>query len=440
MIGIIGAGISGLSLAYHLEKQEQPYILLEASERPGGYIQSSKIQNYHLELGPNSLLVDEATEHFLHELGLESEILPSLEVSKQRYIFRDGKYRKLPAHPLALLKNSFFSWSAKWSLFQERKRPAEDYPHETIAHFFNRRFGAEITDYALNPFISGIYAGDPEQLLIEETFPQLKAYEKEYGSVLKGFIKNKGGQRKKSLSFKKGMEQLPLAIAKQLTGLVYGQEVQRISREGEDYLIHTPQETYQVQKVVIATPAFAARTFLADLHPNWAEALSNIYYPPMIAVHSAYKRHQVKHPLNGFGALHPKVENLYTAGSIWSSSVFPDRCPEDEVLFTTFVGGSQYVNHTRGTDLVTLGKVHQELAYYYGIKGTPVFQNLYRWEKAIPQYDQQILAALQMAQKMEAKNLFVCANWKDGISLADCIKKAKTLASEISENQSVHSS
>ena len=228
-IGIIGAGISGLTLAYELQKRGIDYHLWEATNQPGGYIQSRREEadkgSYLLELGANSLLGDPDLLLWLDELGLTPDLTFSKPVSKVRYIFRNGNYQQLPSGPPALLFSSFFSWKTKWAIFQERSNKTVSPGNETLAQFFRRRFSDEIVDAALGPFVGGIYAGDPEQLLVSETFPILLQYEKEYGSVLRGLIKNQsktGGAtlgRRQSFSFRDGMQMLPNTLASRLKNL-----------------------------------------------------------------------------------------------------------------------------------------------------------------------------------------------------------------------------
>lgn len=439
MIGIIGAGISGLSLAYHLQKLDIPYILLEASEQAGGYIRSVQEnsinrKSYVLELGPNSIMLDSELKQFINEIGIQGELLSSNDISQNRYIFRAGKYRKLPAKPSQLLFNSYFSFSSKLAIFRERKKPKQNLENETLSSFFERRFSKEIVDYALNPFVAGIYAGDPDQLLVAKAFPQLYNYEQQYGSVLRGLMKNKGIERRKPYSFKKGMQALPLGIAKKLTNLKREKVITDVQKHHNGFMLYTNEgQSYDVKQLVIATSAPAAQSFLSNTYPEFGKALGNIYYPPMVAVHSAYKRIDVKHPLNGFGGLNPKIEGLYTSGSIWTSSIFADRCPEEEVLFTTFVGGSQLPENTKHSEQITLGRVHQELAENYQIKNSPIYRNMHKWDKALPQYDNNILEAHRIAEQLENEQLFVCANWKDGVSLPDCIKKGKELATQLAK-------
>ncbi len=442
-IGIIGAGISGLTLAYELQQRGIDYHLWEASDQPGGYIRSrrewpetapdSSGGNYLRELGPNSLLGDADLLLWLDELGLTPELTFSKPVSKARYIFRDGQYRQLPSGPPSLLLGSFFSWKTKWAIFCERNNRTISPPGETLAEFFRRRFSSEIVDYALGPFVAGIYAGDPEQLLVSETFPVLIQYEKEYGSVLRGFIKNQSATgRRQSFSFRDGMQMLPNALAARLTSLSLNNPVERISRTSNGWQVTTKDGTKFVDKLVLAIGTDAAARLVEPHYPDFSGALLNITYPPMTAVHSVYKRADVRHPLNGFGGLNPKIEGRFAAGHIWSSSIFDGRCPEDEVLFTTFVGGQAGASNALLPDSVVANRVHQELTDGFGITAVkPVFQSLYRWERSIPQYDTNIVAVKQPIKDAETDQLFVCANWYGGVSLSDCIGKAKKLAVQL---------
>ena len=443
-IGIIGAGISGLSLAYELQKRGVAYQLWEATSQPGGYIQSAWTtaetgNRYLCERGPNSLLGDADLLLWLDELGLTPSLTFSKPVSKDRFIFRDGQYRKLPSGPPSLLFGGFFGWKTKWAVFQERSNTTMSPPGETLGQFFRRRFSQEIVEYALGPFVAGIYAGAPEQLLVSETFPILLQYEKEFGSVVRGLIKNgsKTGRRQ-SFSFTDGVQMLPSAIAARLTNLSLNTPVQQISRVPDGWQVQTANGVQIVDQLVITTDARTAAGLAAPIYPTLANNLRAIHYPPMTAVHSAYKRADVGHPLNGFGGLNPSVEGRFAAGHIWSSSVFESRCPDDEVLFTTFVGGTQNERNAGLSDDVLKTNVHRELANGFSIRAdAPVFQAVYRWERAIPQYDARIVAVKPGVEAAEQDDLFVCANWYGGVSLSDCIQKARKLAQKLSVKRGV---
>lgn len=444
-IGIIGAGISGLTLAYELQRRGIDYHLYEAADQPGGYIQSRRAAGdrdaeYLRELGPNSLLGDADLLSWIDDLGLTPELAFANPVSKARYIFRNGQYRKLPSGPPSLLFGSFFSWRTKWAIFRERNNRTVSPEGETLAQFFRRRFTNEIVEYALAPFVAGIYAGDPERLLVSETFPVLLRYEREDGSVLRGLIKNQSATgRRQSFSFREGMQTLPNALAAKLTNLSLNDAVKQIVRHGDGWQVDSAMGSRTVDQLVLCVGANAAARLVEAQYPDYAHALRRIDYPPMTAVHSAYKRADVRHPLDGFGGLNPKVEGRFAAGHIWSSSVFgsaatPIRCPADEVLFTTFVGGASAPDKARQPDDVIYQRVHAELAESFGIRATePCFRAMYRWERAIPQYDAAIVAVKPHVAAAEVDNLLVCANWSGGLSLSDCLQKARTLGARLAD-------
>lgn len=450
-IGIVGAGISGLTLAYELQQRGVDYYLWEATSHTGGYIQSKQEtgangNSYLLERGPNSLLGNADLLQWLDTLGLTAELTFANPVSKARYIFRNGQYRALPSGPPSLLLGNFFSWQTKWAVFRERNNKTTSPEGETLGQFFRRRFSAEIVDYALGPFVAGIYAGDPEQLLVSETFPQLLQYERDYGSVLRGFIKAQsatGGAalgRRQSFSFRNGMQTLPDALARQLTSLTLNNPAQRISPTANGgWLVESATGPQRVDRLVLAVGTDAASRLMAPVAPDFADALDQVIYPPMTAVHSVYKRADVRHPLNGFGGLNPNVEGRFAAGHIWSSSVFEGRCPADEVLFTTFVGGRQSPEAALLADDLIFQRVHQELADGFGIRSSaPVHRSITRWARAIPQYDKAIVAVREEADKLAGRGLLVCANWYKGVSLSDCINKARQLATELTSEDRIN--
>lgn len=434
MIAIIGAGISGLSLAYFLQKQNKLYLLLEKKEQqhsPGGIIQSIREKEYLYELGPNSLLCDDFLLNWLKELELDSQIIEAKPVSKSRFVFKNGKYRKLPSSPINLFWSNFFSWQAKKQIFNEPKIKSQTHPQETLTAFFERRFGGEVVEYALDPFVSGIYAGDPDELLVQYTLPALVELERKYGSVIKGLKKTKGLERKKSISFVDGMQTLPKKLVEKVKITYCQGGVRALIKKNNQWEVVTEEKNHLVEKVVIATPAYVASELLKTFDFAFAENLQKINYAPMVVVHTIYYKSLFPKPLNGFGALHPQREKLFTLGHIWTSSVFGGRCKENEVMFTSFIGGVRNVEKTLLDDNTLMSKVQKEIREIYRIESLPVLQRVTRWQKAIPQYDKFILPVYEQVGIFEKENLYICANWKDGISVADCIKKAYKLAEKL---------
>ena len=437
-IAILGGGISGLTLAWYLQKSGVAYDLFEADARPGGNLRTWPTpEGYLLETGPNSLQLSPELEDLLADLNLTDQIQEAAAVSQLRYVLRDGRYQALPGSPPALLTSGFFSLKAKWQLLKEFRQPAAPIDeHETVAHFFRRRFGPEIVDYAVNPFMAGIYAGDPEQLLINKTFPQLPALEQQHGSVLRGLMKGgKGaGRRRRIITLQNGIQTITDTLAARLSSYQPGTAVTALSRatdgtyqlelKGPQGLEAAPGYTH----LALALPAYAAAPLLESLFPAAATALAAVHYPPMTAVFSAYNRTAVAHPLNGFGALHPKVEGTYAAGSVWTSSIYPQRVPAGQVLFTTFVGGTQYAEAAREPEETQKAAVHAELSKFYGITGAPRWQGRYAWPRSIPQFDARIVEAHRAADALQTDRIIAVANWRVGVSVPDCIRHARRAA------------
>lgn len=438
-IAILGGGISGLTLAWYLQRAGLDYDLFDASPRPGGNIRTEQRDGYLLETGPNSLQLSDELRDLVDGLGLTNQLQDAAAVSQNRYVLRQGRYQQLPASPPKLLTSSFFSLKARLGLVRELFQPAAPVNlEETLAQFFTRRFGSEVVEYALNPFISGIYAGDPARLLLHKTFPQLAAMEQQHGSVIRGLMKSKSpAGRRRIVSLTGGLQTLTDTLARKLRRAHFGQAATHLHRRADDgrwELETTAGPAPRLyQHVVLALPAYAAAPLLQEQFPEAAAALAAVYYPPMTAIYTAYQRADVTHPLDGFGALHPKAEQPYAAGSIWTSSIFPGRAPAGQVLFTTFVGGSQYEAQARQPEAEQKAAVHQELSQFYGIRAgaAPVWQYRYYWERAIPQFDARIPAAHAAADALAAQGLHTTANWRAGVGVPDCIRHARQLATTL---------
>jgi oxygen-dependent protoporphyrinogen oxidase len=434
-VGIIGGGISGLTVAYHLQKMGIQYDLFEQAEEPGGNIKTFRVKDFLLEMGPNSLQMTPELETLIKELKLEDKVIEAANVSKNRYVLRNGKYQVLPTSPFNLLTNSFFSWKTKYRIAQEKfLKPSPPNPEETVSHFFKRRFNQEVVDYAVAPFVMGTYAGNAEELLVSKTFPKLVHYELEYGSVLGGLIKNSSQQRK-AFSFRNGLQTLPNAMASKLIEVHTGYPVEMITKTHGKYIVSTSSPDYvnsEYDILVLALPAHKAASLLEFTFPGMAAALQNVAYPPVAVVHSVYRKSSVEFVLDGSGALHPKQEDQFTAGIIWSSSLFKYRCSQNEVLFTSIIGGTMAEENTRRPRLEIMKAVHEELKRNYKITAErPVYQHFYLWHHALPQYNLYIEDAHEMAKMLEAENIFTSANWYSGIAVPDCVRCAGETAKKI---------
>lgn len=428
MIAIIGGGISGLSAAWYLRQQGIPYRVYEARTITGGCIRSGQHNGIVVEYGPNTLYADQFTEDFIAEIGLQNDMIPAAAASQVRYVIKNGRLAALPANPLSLLFGPFFSLYSKWRMCSEplrRNKPGEE--PESIAAFFRRRLGQELVDYAIAPFMAGIYAADPEQTLLQYVMPRLQQWEAQYGSITLGILKNQRNiPRKKSFTLKEGMQQLPQTLAG-LTGVQTSTPVQAISRQQSQWRIHTREGDATASHIILALPAQEAARLLAPHFPLYAQALNAVNYAPMTVVHSVWKKQDIGIALNGFGVLHPKVENLQHAGTLWSSSTFPHVAPADTVLLTSFVGGMQYQEAARREIPQLLQILNRELGHLYHITQPPIWQQACHIAEALPQFDRQIVTLNARQPALYEHGISICANWQGGISVPERIKAAKTL-------------
>lgn len=431
MIAIIGAGISGLTLAYRLQEQGTPYILLESSAMPGGYIQTDKKENSFLEKGPNSILADQLVLDLIQQLGISDQVVVANDISKKRYVYKKGKYRALPSGPLSLLFGSFFSVSQRLSIFKEYFNRQPYRQDTSLYDLIQERFGQEVADYALDPFVSGVYAGNPKELLAELCFPILGKNITNYGSILKGFIKNPP-KRRVSLTFKQGLSTLIQTLASHITNKRYACKVESMTAAEDKWnlTITTAQGTEHItcDRVVLALPAYEAASIVRSFSQEWAERFSAIDYPMVRNMHLIYKKEQFGFIPEGFGALHPRVEPLFTAGVIWNSSTFNDRTAIDEVLLTCMVTEKRTPELKNMSAEATEAAILKEIEQLYQITGKPVFAQSGCWKKGIPQYTSKMTTILQHCEQLEKMNVYICSNWPHGISITDCIHRAHELA------------
>ncbi len=219
---VIGAGISGLCVAYWLKKHGVNVVVLERDSRVGGTMKSLREDGWLVELGPNTAL--ETTPLFqqlFNEIGITDKRVYANEAASKRYILRDGILHALPMGPASFLTSKLWTWRGKLRLLKE-PFVGRAYHEESVAEFVRRRLGSEFLDYAINPFVAGVYAGDPEQLSVQAAFPKLYALEEKYGGLVKGLIKGRKERKERDetaksrarlFSFVDGIQSFPDAFA-----------------------------------------------------------------------------------------------------------------------------------------------------------------------------------------------------------------------------------
>jgi len=450
-IVILGAGISGLATAYWLNKEEYDIKIIESKGEPGGSMESIEEDGLLIDYGPNSgLYTTPLIGQMVTELGLDDQFIYANEQGNKRYILRDNQLHALPTSPPAFLKTRLFSTRAKVrALIEPFIGRSEDGYYQSISDFVTRRLGREFLDYAINPFVSGVYAGNPDKLSVKSAFPKLYRLEEVYGGLFKGLIKG-AKERKKNkeeskqsarmFSFKKGMQTLPIAIADRLNDkIMYNCNVEKVvkSDDGYDILYKHVNKSEKISSDIVlsAIPSYQAASIFDDKNSQIFNQLNEIYYPPVKVLYLVYKKEVVGQALDGFGFLIPAIENRSFLGAIWTSAIFSDRSKDEFSVFTLFIGGARSPEiFDDGNDRL-IENVIKEFNEIMGINDVPLIIKERMWSKAIPQYNIGHIEHERFFEDFEIKNpgIFLSGNYRGGIAIGDCIKNSKLSSNRIND-------
>jgi oxygen-dependent protoporphyrinogen oxidase len=445
-VAIVGAGLTGLAAAYRLKQRGARVVVYEAGDRIGGSIKSERRDGYLAELGPTSMAAPSGSvAALLSDLGLEASRVTASSAARHRYIVRRGRLTRLPMSPAELLTTRLLSNVAKLAIFGEPLVEAGDSPlEESVAAFVRRRFNQEVLDYIVNPFIAGIFAGDPEQLSVRHAIPKLHALERTHGSVMKALVQMMKARRVTSLgpgsvtSFRGGLQEIPDALGRELRSEVRLRSPVTQLRSGpRGWTVGAAFQTPELfDAVVYAAPAHSLDEIDLDLvAAERLSTLSSILHPPVAVLALGFRREQVTHPLDGFGFLTPEVERRRVLGVIFSSSLFPDRAPADHVMLTAFVGGTRDPDFVQADPQTLTARVLDDLRPLLGTRGEPTFRAVQVWPKAIPQYVLGYGRFKEIADDVERRNsgLVLAGTYRDGVSLGDAIGSGEQAAARIAE-------
>jgi oxygen-dependent protoporphyrinogen oxidase len=442
-IAVVGAGLTGLTAAYRLKQRGNRVVVYEASDRLGGSIKSERREGYLAELGPNTLAPPTGlVAALLTDLGLDPSRVVASPLARTRYVIRRGRLIRLPMSPPELLTSRLLSNGAKLAIFGEPLIEAADSPlEESVAAFVRRRFNQEVVDYIANPFLAGICAGDPEQLSVRHAVPQLHALERTHGSVMKAFAQMMKSRRESepgaggagAISFRNGLQEIPDALGRELTGEVRLRAPVTQLRSGpRGWTVGAAFQTPELyDAVVYAAPAHCLDEIDLDLPGGERlSTLSSIVHPPVAVLALGFRRDQVSHPLDGFGFLTPEVERRRVLGTVFSSSLFPERAPNGHVMLTVFVGGTRDPDLVQADTQTLTARVLDDLRPLLGTRGDPTFRAVQVWPKAIPQYVLGYGRFKEIADDVERRNpgLVLAGTYRDGVSLGDAMVSGEQAA------------
>jgi oxygen-dependent protoporphyrinogen oxidase len=452
---IVGGGISGLALAYRLE-QPKPNLevtVLEQQTRVGGTIHTAMRDGFRVEAGPNGFLDNKPFVFDLcQKLGLGERLVPASDAAgRNRFLLLDGKLRKLPSGLLSFLTTGVVGWRTKLALLLERLQPRRTDPgDESIDAFARRRVGQEAAETLVDAFVTGIYAGDPQLLSLAASFPRLAALERDYGSVLRGLSQIRRKQRAeakasgqptqrtgKMWSFREGLSLLIETLRERLRRPpLVGVAVHAIRRTETGWQVQADgQENWDADAVVLACPAYRQAAILSDLDAELAERIGGIPYNRVAVVAVGYRTADVPQALDGFGYLSPQRSRRDVLGVQWCSSIFPDRAPPGAVLLRAMCGGWHRGEMVDWDDARLFAAVRQEFRQAMGVVAEPIFHQLVRWDRAIPQYQ---LGHLERVAWIEERilhhpGLYLAGNCYRGVALNDCVEQADLLAQRIAK-------
>ena len=448
---VIGAGLTGLTTAHTLRKRGKKVLVIEKEQRIGGQIQTHRQGDFTFESGPNTGVVNcpEVAELFQDLTKWGCTLEEAHEEAKQRWIWKGTSFHALPADPIAALRTPLFTWHDKFGILLEPFRPKGTDPNEDVASMVVRRLGKSYLDYAVDPFISGVYAGNPHALITRFALPKLYNLEQNYGSFIRGAIakrKEKKSDRKR-LATKKvfsavgGLGYLTDALAQSvgLSNIILGaNEVVAMPIGGQwqvEYTTETGEKvSLQSRNVITTVGAYALKAMLPFVKAGDMAPISALRYAPIVQVSVGLSNVQgIEH--KAFGGLIPTCEQQQLLGILFPSACFSQRCPAEGALFSFFLGGMKHSEMLGKTNEELRELVTKALSKMLGFPQDvePDMVQIFRHEHAIPQYELSSGARFAAIKRIEQAHpgLILGGNLRDGIGMADRIRQAVAMGLQI---------
>ena len=443
-IVVIGAGLTGLSTAFHLHRQGRDVVILEKADRVGGQIHTYHENGFTFESGPNTGVVSfpEVAELFqMLEGSCQLEI--ARESSKRRLIWKGDRFHELPCSPVSAITTPLFRLSDKFRILGEPWRKRGTDPDEPVGALAARRLGKSFYEYAVDPFVSGVYAGDPMKLTTRYALPKLYNLEANYGSFIRGAIAKAKEPKtdrdrlatKKVFSAVGGLQRLVEALSKDLRIITSANNLKVMpTADGQWSCTYNGTEEIVCRKVVTTVGAYALPALLPFIPEAQMQKMSNLFYAPIIQVILGVKNARgLDFP--AFGGLVPSKEQKRVLGILFPSSCFEQRCPDGGALYSYFIGGARHTDYLQKSDdeirEITLEAFHSMLKYPADMQ--PDLLRIFRHEHAIPQYwsDSGERFATIEALQQQYPGLMLAGNMRDGIGMGNRIHQGATIANSI---------
>ena len=436
-ITIVGAGISGLSAAFELQKSGFEVTILEGSERLGGKILTSEIEGFNIDAGPDSFLTrDPEMRDLCFALGVGDELVPP--TGKPAKVWVGGEMHSLPKRhflgvPLDLdeleglsLLTEEGAKRAKLDLTLPDNKPKKG---ETVGSLIRRRLGDEVMDRLVGPLLGGINAGDADDLCLESGVPQLFNASQGDSSLVRSvqdFLKNQNRDPASPvfLTHPDGLETVVKRLEQAIDSDIRRNErVTSVEISDKSIVVKGSQE-YQTDAVILCIPAFSAAKILHDSCPNTSNLLAGIQYASMAFITFAFNKGDVSE-FNGSGFLVGRDEDLLTTACSWTSEKWAHLKNNDTVFLRLSVGRFDDTEALDMEDDTLIEKLKGELATLTGIKANPIATRVTRWPYSFPQYELghgEKVNAIRQQVAVEMPGMYLAGSPFKGIGLSACIR------------------
>jgi oxygen-dependent protoporphyrinogen oxidase len=431
---IIGAGISGLSTAHFLSKKSSDFLVIESEKKVGGIISTKKKSGFLCENGPNTVLLNnDAIKELIKDCELHNEIiLPNESAKKNRFVFHKSKVQALPTKPLQIFSSPLLSFWDKIQFLLELVRPTKK-ENVTVKDFFDYRFSSNFTNQFIEPFLTGIYAGNIKKMSMKHALRKVWDIEQENGSLIRGLMKKNSSKKQAPIfNFKNGLSQLTEKIKLNLDDkILTNHSVASIQKTENGYRLIINEKEYFCKNIISTIPAFSLANLIKD--KNLIKQLKQVKYAPAEVFHFGFKKEDIKNHINGFGLLTKESDKKSFLGVLFNSEIFDHVSSKESKLFTVIVGGERqpHLCQLAIDKLQTL--IEKELKELIQSKENPHFSNHYSYKKGIPQYQMNHQELLDSINNFEEKNenFLISGNYTKGVSVSDCIENAKKLVNNI---------
>jgi protoporphyrinogen/coproporphyrinogen III oxidase len=443
-VAVIGAGISGLTAAYRLQQAGVEVVVLERESLAGGKIRSSSHDGVTFDWGPNGFLSNAPdTLKLVDDLGISSELEPAADVAKYRFIWRNGVLHKLPATPPAAITTKLLTPFQKIRALLEYFVPAKKPETESVFDFAARRFGRAVAETFIAPMVIGITSGDARATSLDALFPRMRGMEQTKGSLLKAMIAAQRQAKKTGIkppssrltSFKQGGIQRLTDRLQELLGLSVklGVTVSKLESVHKGYRVLSSAGMFDVDAVILATPAFVSADLLEVSRPDLALELRAIPYANVRVFGLTFNPSDVPANLEGFGFLATRDQGIRILGCLYTSTIFPAQTSSNQVFLRVICGGSVDPEFANLSFEAALEVVKHDLQKTLGIAAQPIFVQEARWDKGIPQYTLSHPIRMSRIQTLlkQSPNLYLAGNAYCGVGVNDCIREAEKTVKQI---------